>query len=406
MLPRTLTLLTTYQCTAACDHCCFHCSPRKKGRIPQHLILSYIDQAAEMPSVVNVVFSGGECFLLGDDLTAAINRAAQHGLATRCVTNAYWAVTPEAARRRLQLMVDAGLKELNISTGDFHLEYIPVDRIENAAVAAYESGLGLVITVEYRNQRSFTAGALLKDTLIGEIHLRDPNGMQVKENVWIPLGGNCEISLDNTLCRSPVNRHLMHGCNHVLTNMVITPDGDFVPCCGLTMAQIPDLRVGNASPPLLRSMAALAQEDLVKIWIRIDGPERIVEFLEKKDPSIRYAWKNVHPCQTCRDLFSREDLREAVRRYACEKEAELLLRYSLWDETDRYLNEVMKPDGAPSLAPTSADEPEGITVPLSARTQYPLSLLEETGEAARVVGANTFVIVKEIPPLKTEPDPR
>src|SRR5262249_4504743 len=145
MLPKTLTLLVTYQCTAACSQCCFGCTPEKEGRIPQDRILAYIDQAAQMGSVVNVVFSGGECFLLGNDLVEAVGRASQHGLSTRCVTNGYWATSMFAAERRLRPLVDAGLKELNISTGDFHLEYVPVDRVACGAIAAYQLGLGLAL---------------------------------------------------------------------------------------------------------------------------------------------------------------------------------------------------------------------------------------------------------------------
>lgn len=39
--PNTLTLITTYQCTAACPNCCFACSPMKKERLTyQDLIYS------------------------------------------------------------------------------------------------------------------------------------------------------------------------------------------------------------------------------------------------------------------------------------------------------------------------------------------------------------------------------
>ena len=100
--PTHLTILPTYRCTAACAQCCFESDPHVQGRIPLERILDYIDQAArDFPTLKLVVFSGGECFLLRDDLDKAIARAAGHGLATRCVTNGYWATSKRAAQERI-----------------------------------------------------------------------------------------------------------------------------------------------------------------------------------------------------------------------------------------------------------------------------------------------------------------
>ena len=89
--PSALTILPTYQCTAACKNCCFGCTPNIKGRIPQDRLLSYIGEAKKIPSLRLVVFSGGECFLLGEDLDEAIGLASGKDVITRCVTNGYWA---------------------------------------------------------------------------------------------------------------------------------------------------------------------------------------------------------------------------------------------------------------------------------------------------------------------------
>ena len=91
VFPQTLTILVTYQCTAACPQCCFECTPQIKGRIPTHKILNYIDAAHEsFPNLKLIVFSGGECFLLGDDLVTIVSHAHGKGLSVRCVTNGYW----------------------------------------------------------------------------------------------------------------------------------------------------------------------------------------------------------------------------------------------------------------------------------------------------------------------------
>lgn len=378
MIAKTLSLLVTYQCTASCKQCCFGCNPTKKQRIQQHRLLSYIDQAADL-GLINVVFTGGECFLLGRDLTEAVQHAADRGLATRCVTNAFWATSPKAAALRLKELVDAGLKELNISTGDFHQEYIPVRNVEHGAIAAYELGLGLVIMVETYKNRSFTAEVLLKNTLIGEVHLEDPGGMQIKEAIWIPIESHVTIEHEECHRRGPSTPHLMRGCPSILTHIAITPDEEYLACCGLTVGRIPDLHIGNAHTDPLSRIVQNVDQDLLRLWIRMDGPERIVDFLQQRDASIEYPYASVHQCQTCKDLFSREDLRGAMLKHASEKESEIVFRYHLWQETDRYISQTIN-------AQESVHHND---------TSHPLpSLIEKDAETSRLIGSVTFPVTR------------
>ena len=91
--PHTLTLITTYRCTASCPNCCFNCSPspvNKKTMTIQE-IKSYIALVKKtFPSIKVVVFTGGECTLLNDDLYEGISFAKKLGLSTRIVTNGHW----------------------------------------------------------------------------------------------------------------------------------------------------------------------------------------------------------------------------------------------------------------------------------------------------------------------------
>jgi MoaA/NifB/PqqE/SkfB family radical SAM enzyme len=65
---------------------------------------SYIDQSVEAypQSMVVLVLTGGECFLLGNKLEQIIEYATNKGLRVRVVTNGYWAKTYEIAKKKLQ----------------------------------------------------------------------------------------------------------------------------------------------------------------------------------------------------------------------------------------------------------------------------------------------------------------
>src|SRR5439155_16008595 len=108
------------------------------------------------------------------DLDAAIARAAGHGLATRCVTNGYWATSARAARERVVPLYEAGLTELNFSTGDDHQKFVPYDRVVHGAVASAECGIRAIIVVEGRSGAAFTMEQALAHPLLADFMRASP----------------------------------------------------------------------------------------------------------------------------------------------------------------------------------------------------------------------------------------
>ena len=151
--PQTLSIITTHRCTAACEHCCFACSPGAEAAIPLARLQALVEETAEVPSIRQVVFTGGECFLLGPALDTLIRRCRDLGLGTRCVSNGYWAHSLPAAEARVAQLRAAGLEELNLSTGVFHARFVPWERVLWGAAAAASAGLGVDQHRGLRRQR-------------------------------------------------------------------------------------------------------------------------------------------------------------------------------------------------------------------------------------------------------------
>src|SRR5271165_2123833 len=205
--PNVLTILGTYKCTAACENCCFGSNPFITKRLGLPDILSFISEGARTGSCKMVVFSGGECFLLRDDLVAAVAHATRLGLATRCVTNGYWAKRMEHGRRRLQALRDAGLTELNISTGDYHQRFVDQQTVINAACLSVELMKSTLIVVESQKERRVSAAALGADPRIQRLLAEHGDRFQLIESPWMPM------SLDVTIEQDPafmLNRHNVH----------------------------------------------------------------------------------------------------------------------------------------------------------------------------------------------------
>ena len=120
------------------------CTPNNSDRLTLPQMRQFIDSFAEVCVGSGVVvFTGGECTLLGDDLLEAIAYANSLGLFTRIVTNAWWAKSERDAETFLDELKSCGLDEINISCDDFHAEYIPLENVRNLWNSAKTMGFKL-----------------------------------------------------------------------------------------------------------------------------------------------------------------------------------------------------------------------------------------------------------------------
>jgi hypothetical protein len=324
--PQILSLITTHQCTAACDHCCFTCTPKVTKAIPVPRLFTLIDEAVLLPSMRVVVFTGGECFLLGKNLDRLIAHANRYEMITRCVTNGYWARTIRAARSKADALRRAGLKEINFSTGSFHARYVPTDRIVNAAIASVEAGFTTLINAEICNDDGFTTEFLTEHPVISR-YLSDGR-LRLQRNVWIENAeGRGNAKINHTPERSRFNADRKSGCQTVLNVLAVTPDQHLVACCGLHLESIPDLHLGSVACASIQDVLSQAPDDFLKIWMHVDGPERILEFVRSYDPSYELPLDSVHPCTTCLHLYKDPHALEIIARHYKVVEDDVIERW-------------------------------------------------------------------------------
>ena len=324
ILPHTLSLITTHHCTAACDHCCFSCSPKVTVRIPSEKISDLINEAAEIPTMKLVCFTGGECFTLGKELDGHIAHATGLGLVTRCITNGYWAITLEHAKRRIEKVAICGLKEINFSTGSFHQKFVPIERILYGTLAASEQNIFVVINMEICDQSDEEKNnIILKNEKI--IDLQAQGKILIQRNVWIEAEGKTELSHPNSRSRfHPENKN---GCRTVMNVLTVSPTLDLIACCGLHLEKIDELHLGSLKKSSLHSLLKETKDDLLKIWIHLDGPEEVLIQAKKINPNIKLPLNSTHPCETCLSLYKNTEAIDAIRKVTIEREKDIMDRY-------------------------------------------------------------------------------
>jgi len=290
-------------------------------------IAKYLNQATEIPSIKVVVFTGGECFLLQEDLTRAVEYANDLGYITRCVSNAYWAIDNNTSHQKLKPLLRAGLKEINFSTGDHHLKYVPLENVIRATKLACQAGLTTVVNIElYKNAKTKSKLRTIFSNL-----KKDYNNLIVNYGLWIPNGGQSKIYHDkqHRLNSKTIDKI---GCDSILSSISITPKNEVISCCGMYINYIPELVMGYLSEKTLPEILSDQHEDVLKLWIYLEGPYKVLQAAALHNNTIRLSKNYVHPCQACLKLYKTKKYRASIYK-ACLQNTYRLYEQKLTLET-------------------------------------------------------------------------
>ena len=326
--PVTLTLLTTFKCTAACDNCCFQCSPKASRMMSIEQIKKYIDTCLERyPTLKVVVFTGGECTLLGESLFEGITHAKTRGLSTRIVTNGCWATSYTAALKFVKKLKYHGLTEINFSTGDEHQAFVPFKHVRDAAIASIRCGLSCAINVETHDETHFDFEQILsKDKFLKALSSTtlEEGKIYIERGIWAPMKkGYHPFTYKKYIEHFKFNR-----CIHLFNNILINPYGEVLSCCGITSETNPYMRIGNINTQDIGTIYERSVLDFLKVWIFVDGPEKVMSFIKEKRGETN-DFVTGHSCQICREIFCNKYNMAIVRKFSHEISSNVIYKYQL-----------------------------------------------------------------------------
>lgn len=297
-------------------------------------MISSIDQAKKL-GFLNVVFTGGEATMRWAELVEAIRYADNLEIPTRVVTNAYWATNDEEASRRIHELADAGLKEINYSTGDEHIRFIPLENVVNAIMATLRLPLVMAVMIELRASRQITKEFLLAHPKIKPLSDQDKEKIRIIESPWMPLNPSTIESYPEGTAINSDNIASTSGCDSVLQTYVMQADGRIGACCGLGMRVTPELNVGVAKGDnFLENAIQDAEGDLLKLLLHYKGPDKLLAWASTKNPEI--LWENLyaHKCQACLRIYKDPKVADVVRQHHTDLIADVL--QAAWMEEEFY----------------------------------------------------------------------
>jgi len=320
--PSVLAFITTYSCNAGCEGCCFRCNNEKIEFDLEKSIKNIELVLHSFPTIKLIVFTGGECFLLGNKLYDLISYFSKEGLLTRCVTNGFWGRDKSRAAYTAQDLKRAGLNEINFTTGEFHSKKIPVESILNSSISTAKEKINTLIAVESNDE---TQGNLIQLDLIKRFDnindLESIKKIKIMKTLWI----KDKDYLPSTFYE---RQYESKGCDNIFTTITLTPDFKLRSCCGLF---IDNIKIFEFSPKIdnnLKNFYELQFNDFFKLWLRVEGPYGIINYIIEKEKGLKVPFF-LHQCQACYYIIKNTEFRKLIEKYYKEKLDDIVIRMAV-----------------------------------------------------------------------------
>ena len=289
----TFALVYGFACPNRCEFCCHDAEEYGRGKLSPAEAIDWILQAARLPSIRRVIFTGGEPFLYFDELLEVLRQTANGGLPMRIVTSAHWAESVERAHEMLAPLHAHGLDELSVSTDPAHQAFVPVAFAENALRAGNE--LGIVTEVV---GVSWDPKARVDD------FLKVPEGTRKLTRLALPRGPSRDREIAPADYCLTADRFLAcRGFDRY--DFTVYPDGRFYPCCSGGSNIKGELAVGNLrEAPLAELVARSHAYGYTRVVMSL-GIACLYELAARRFPEIAARLPDRESYLSCCDLCAR-----------------------------------------------------------------------------------------------------
>ncbi len=298
-----LAFVMTDKCNAACNMCCFSCSPQKNTVLDKDLIKDYIRQAKEYGTFKTISFSGGEAILYYEQLKECVAFAKGLGFNSTLVTNGFWGANYDKGYTMISALAEVGLTDLSISVDQFHQEYVPIQAVKNAI--RISERLGILSALTLMDLKDGKSSCESMEKLRPEIYGKDlivypvfPAGEAIRHIPEEQLIKVCHK--DTAVC--PYDN-----------DIIVLFDGTVMMCCTQFSQEISMTHLGNYTKTSLReAMEAFKNNDFLYVLLA-NQFKWYVDLAKKLGFELEENYSVA--CHLCYTLFTKADFVKAVKPY-------------------------------------------------------------------------------------------
>jgi hypothetical protein len=300
----TLALIPSFECDIVCDHCVFHSSPDKRGRLNLLKALEVISELRRISQVERVTVSGGEASLSPEYLYEVAEHTNKEGLKFRVVTNGNFGASLNEALDFLRPLSQIGIESLGISWDSFHQRFVRPERIKNVLDGCQKLGISARIT--FVSTKSNRLGPALE--LLGEYGFDIP----LTEVSCLPVGrAKDKVDVSDLL---PVpERYKGRSCSNDFDTLSVTADGSVYPCCavgGFTSG----IRLGSVHDSSMQELLEKRDNQLLWVLLARQGPRYFLRYASEQEKVELCVDDNLHDCAVCNRIFDSYLGKELIKR--------------------------------------------------------------------------------------------
>lgn len=314
---RKLAVTMTNICSAACDMCCFGCSPKGNMTLSNELMKDAIRQASEMKDIRAVGFTGGEPFMVYDQLLECCRYAKSLGLRLTVNTNGFWGRNEKRAYELLRELKEAGVELLSFSADRYHQQYVPLEDLRTALRVT--SDVGMLSNVSIMETVHSDDIVQMTEALRPEIYQTE-----ITNHPMLPVGKALETVQEEEYIRFFESKEAK--CSFF--GMVqLNFDGNYYMCCSQFCREIPRLNLGSARDVKLSDLEQkIASDDYLYVMLR-KGFAWYVELARERGFEIpNYLCS---PCHCCYYVFRNQELLDAIQDRVKEEAGQLRVQHLL-----------------------------------------------------------------------------
>lgn len=289
-----LSIMKSNKCNFHCRHCLHSSSEQQEQTLAQETIKGLIRDAAllSVNERLMISFTGGEPFLHFEELLENALEAKNKGASyISCISNCFWAVSEEAARRKLFEIKKSGVGQLSVSYDQFHTPFVGMENIRNAFMAAVDAGIRIKfkMVVTGDSGRAYQFLEKLKD-------ITCDTAFEVEENLCLPLGRAESLPGDLFLYRGGFPSGSCRGLGYLLA----AQDGNVYACCCAVFLE--PLRLGNICREPLKDLIERLNGSILYKVLRDRGPAYFLPYLE--ECGVLFGEGTfVNECHLCRSIL-------------------------------------------------------------------------------------------------------
>jgi pyruvate-formate lyase-activating enzyme len=347
-----VTFSVTESCPLRCVHCIVATVPAndRSRTMPMERAESYAAQMGALArrGVRFVSFTGGEPLLARRQLQLLSRAARDAGMESTVVTACHWATSTATAEKVVASLPD--IECWQVSTDEFHRDYVSVDHVIRAAKAASKFGRNVMVRLSMSLPESDTIVSIYN-----ELREALPD-IRIFAQPIIAMGRGASVPSFSELADVPAWPCVPQG-------MVVRFDGTVAPCC----AGLVDTRDGhpfqypNADTAGLEGVHQAWCTDPLLQLIRAAGFAALMPWLREIAPEHDVLAETPrHPCEFCTRLWTDPGVGPALRERISRDENRAkvaALAHEVFGET------FMLEEDAKLASVARADEPTGVCCP-------------------------------------------